>query len=149
MGKSYSDKVKSRNSSRSRSRNTNTKADDSENRSRAVPVIFLIVIIILVGSGIFFAAGGKDLIWDDEGGNGVINDQNNDNDNGNGQSSVPAYMKIPLNDVEGGIFTLERHYGKVILLDMFAMWCGPCKDQIEELRDVAAEFSENVIGYET
>lgn len=106
------------------------------------PVIFLVVAVLLTGSGIFFAAGGKDLIWGGESGNGDVNDQNNDNSN-NDQSSVPSYMKIPLNDVEGGVFTLERYYGRVILLDMFAMWCSPCKEQIKELRDVANEFGEN------
>lgn len=141
MGKSYSDKVRSRNAPRSRPRTTSKKTEDDKEKSKLAPVIFFLVVVILVGSGIFFVAGGKDLIWGDQDGSGDVNDQNNNNDNG--ETSVPSYMKIPLNDVEGGIFTLERYHGKVILLDMFAMWCDPCKEQIAELRDVANAFSEN------
>lgn len=41
----------------------------------------------------------------------------------------------------GGEISL-RPPGTVALLDFFATWCGPCRPQMANLREVRAEFSE-------
>ena len=58
----------------------------------------------------------------------------------NPQRSYQAAPDFELEDVAGGTLALSSMKGKVILLDFWATWCGPCKRGIPHLNDLYAEY---------
>ncbi|MDB6135213.1 MAG: hypothetical protein JWM59_3456 [Verrucomicrobiales bacterium] len=49
-----------------------------------------------------------------------------------------AEFKLAL--LEGGDFSLKEHRGKVVVLDFWATWCGPCVKSLPGLLEAMAEF---------
>ncbi len=62
---------------------------------------------------------------------------------GNGRvevgAPVPAYATVALN---GDSVSLAGQKGKVVLLNIWATWCHPCRDEIPELRAIHARYRD-------
>ncbi len=43
-------------------------------------------------------------------------------------------------DVEGKTVTLDQYKGKVLVLDFWASWCGPCRKEIPTMKGIYEEF---------
>ena len=52
---------------------------------------------------------------------------------------VPAYATVSL---EGDSVSLAKQQGKVVLLNIWATWCHPCRQEIPELRAVHARYRD-------
>lgn len=50
---------------------------------------------------------------------------------------VPAYRAVGL---DGDSVSLDQHRGKVVLFNIWATWCHPCRDEIPELRALQAKY---------
>jgi thiol-disulfide isomerase/thioredoxin len=50
-----------------------------------------------------------------------------------------------LEDLHGKRVSLEQYRGKVVLLDFWATWCGPCRMSMPVLEKLQAEFAGNLV----
>lgn len=64
----------------------------------------------------------------------------------------PAVSVAPLKDVNGSSFKLADFFGKVMVVNLWATWCGPCRREIPELVKLHKEFQSRgveMIGLST
>jgi len=47
---------------------------------------------------------------------------------------------VPLKDANGASFNLGDFFGKVMVINLWATWCGPCRREIPELVQLNKEF---------
>lgn len=57
--------------------------------------------------------------------------------------AAPAFT---LKDMKGNTVTLESLKGKVVFLDFWATWCGPCKEEFPELDALYKKYGKD--GFE-
>ena len=54
----------------------------------------------------------------------------------------PAKLDLTLKDMNGAAVRLADYKGKVIVLNFWATWCGPCEAEIPELVRTYAEYKD-------
>lgn len=57
----------------------------------------------------------------------------------------PAPLHFTLKDVNGVDVKLESFKGKVILLNFWATWCGPCRVEIPSLIELQNEYADDLV----
>ena len=64
-------------------------------------------------------------------------------------NAKPANMDFTLKDLDGKNVKLESYKGKVVLLNFWATWCGPCKAEIPGFIELQAKYKDKltIIGY--
>ena len=82
--------------------------------------------------------------------NGNPGDADNDKDTGNADTSqskderelIPAF-DFTLTDQYGNEHTLSDYKGKVVFLNFWATWCGPCQDEMPAIEELYQEYNKN------
>ncbi|MGI8404367.1 MAG: TlpA family protein disulfide reductase [Thermomicrobiales bacterium] len=73
------------------------------------------------------------------------NDQRDPGDATVGAEAVRPAPEFALSLFDGGTFNLADHRGKVVVVNFWASWCVPCKEEMPELQAVAASPPANVV----
>ncbi len=55
------------------------------------------------------------------------------------EKMVPA---VVVNTLAGKRFNLDEMGGKVVLIDFWATWCGPCKQELPHMKKLAAQYAD-------
>jgi thiol-disulfide isomerase/thioredoxin len=63
---------------------------------------------------------------------------------GGSQVGAPA-PEISVQSMSGKALGLSDYRGKVVLLDVWASWCGPCKQELPMLDDIAKRLHGDVV----
>ena len=58
------------------------------------------------------------------------------------ESEGAANLDLTLKDMNGKAVRLADYKGKVILLNVWATWCGPCQLEIPELVETYAQYKD-------
>ncbi len=61
-----------------------------------------------------------------------------------GQTARSAAIDITFNDYNGNEVNLSDFYGKPIVLNFWASWCPPCRDEMPDFQEVYNEMGDDV-----
>ena len=62
-----------------------------------------------------------------------------------GRPSYGRAKDFKLESLNGTVINLKDYRDKIVLLDFFATWCGPCKAATPEIAKVHKEYKDKVV----
>ncbi len=71
-----------------------------------------------------------------------------DTDGAGDERTPPTTEAAPdfqLVSIDGDPVSLDKYRGRVVVLDLFATWCGPCRTQMVELNKLRAVYPEHEV----
>jgi thiol-disulfide isomerase/thioredoxin len=57
----------------------------------------------------------------------------------------PARLDFVLKDMNGADVDMQSFKGKIILLNFWATWCGPCKAEIPSLVELQTQYADDLV----
>src|ERR1700682_5929363 len=64
-----------------------------------------------------------------------------------GASKEPAKVELNLKDMNGQKVRLRDYRGKVVVLNFWATWCGPCKAELPMLVEAAKDYGSRAVVF--
>lgn len=93
---------------------------------KARTIILFVVMFILLAACFYVVDPG----WFSSSGNRTARDA----------SDYPMAPNFELTSLDGNLINLNHYRGKVVLLNFWATWCGPCKMEIPGLENLQAKY---------
>ncbi|MGB6431539.1 MAG: TlpA disulfide reductase family protein [Candidatus Acidiferrales bacterium] len=51
-----------------------------------------------------------------------------------------TYPELPVKDLAGRAQSLSEHKGKIVVVNFWATWCGPCREELPMLNQLAGQY---------
>jgi peroxiredoxin len=96
--------------------------------------IFVILVIMLLGATIFVGCSTQ---------TSSSNSNNSSSNSSVDNTSRAADPDFSWKDASGNVIKLSELKGKVILIDFWATWCGPCKMTIPHVEALYERYKDN------
>jgi thiol-disulfide isomerase/thioredoxin len=61
--------------------------------------------------------------------------------------SASNVRKLALHDLDGNKTRLSQFQGRIVVLNFWATWCGPCKEELPRLGKLAQQYSKDNIVF--
>ncbi len=97
-------------------------------------VVWLIILVVLIAGGVFAYNKLR---------NEVQSDNLSVNEKDENEEEIKA-VSFKMYDREGKEVQLSDYYGKPIVLNFWASWCPPCKDEMPHFNTVYKEKGEEI-----
>jgi thiol-disulfide isomerase/thioredoxin len=110
----------------------------------------LFIFLAIAAAG--FAACGGGNSGGNSGGGNAANTAGTTTKNSDYPPVPAAIMQADLKGLDGGTFKLENYKGKVVLINLWATWCGPCKGEMPhlvELQNTHRDRGFEILGLDT
>ena len=62
-----------------------------------------------------------------------------------GTSAGYRFRDLTISTVDGGSVSTENYRGKIIILNLWATWCPPCKAELPDFSKIASEYKDSVV----
>lgn len=101
-------------------------------------VIGLLASILALASGVYI---GIEVRGDGE--KQALLPENNAPD----QEAIDNFFTVQLNDPEGNTVDLARFKGKILVINFWATWCSPCRDEMPEFSALQTRYAGNGVQF--
>jgi len=106
--------------------------------------MFLAMGAVALALGLIWLAPGIGEHSEDASPDGTITEYPGEPDDAQA-TGKPAPLHFTLKDMNGADVTLASFKGKVILLNFWATWCGPCKAEIPSLVELQEQYGDDLV----
>jgi thiol-disulfide isomerase/thioredoxin len=61
--------------------------------------------------------------------------------------AVKSVRRLSLRDLEGNKVRLSDYQGQIVVLNFWATWCGPCKEELPRLEQISEEYGGQKVAF--
>jgi len=65
----------------------------------------------------------------------------------NSSGVARSVRKLSLRDLEGNKVRMSDYQGRVVVLNFWATWCGPCKEELPRLATIAQDYASKNVAF--